>query len=302
MATIERARIMETAVARRGAIGIAIAMTLLLAGIALSPTAAGARRGAFNVDCPFSHSAPDDPIVAPRAPGASHLHDFFANRTTRHDSTYTSMLAGSTTCRVRDDKAGYWSPTAYLNGSQIVPRSMQVYYFGVANRTVETIPPDLQMIAGQKDAASPQQNPRVAWFCGKSSPVAPHPYDCRPYAGPGVDGVVGRVDFPSCWNGAIPARPGDLAYPASKTACPEAFPRRIAVIRFRIHFGVMDPCAGATPCTPTDTPEDNIALSLSSGPYYTLHADFWNTWRQPRLDDLVATCLNAHVKCGELRA
>ena len=36
----------------------------------------------FLADCPFSHRLPDDPIVSPNLPGASHMHDFFGN--TRH--------------------------------------------------------------------------------------------------------------------------------------------------------------------------------------------------------------------------
>ena len=33
-------------------------------------------------ECPYSHSAPDDPIRFPGQPGASHLHDFFGVTTT----------------------------------------------------------------------------------------------------------------------------------------------------------------------------------------------------------------------------
>jgi hypothetical protein len=47
-------------------------------------------------------------------------------------------------------------------------------------------------------------------------------------------------------------------------------------------------------------PDWTIALTLSSGPYYTLHADFWNTWQQERLDQLVRDCLAAGVHCGSV--
>jgi serine protease len=39
----------------------------------------------------------------------------------------------------------------------------------------------------------------------------------------------------------------------------------------------------------------------SNGVFYTMHTDFWNTWDQPKLDQLVADCLNAHVACGKQR-
>jgi hypothetical protein len=42
-------------------------------------------------------------------------------------------------------------------------------------------------------------------------------------------------------------------------------------------------------------------LRLSSGPYWTLHADFWNTWKQAALDRLIDRCLRRGVNCGVLR-
>ena len=139
----------------------------------------------------------------------------------------------------------------------------------------------------------------MGWFCGSnSSPVASHPYDCRPYAGlRGVDGVVAKADFPSCWDGQTPPRPFNTAYPTGRGVCPEGFPHLIPAVSLRFHFGFMDPCAGATPCTPADA-DANIKMTLSSGAYYSFHADLWNTWTQSRLDSLVDSCLNAHVKCG----
>ena len=37
--------------------------------------------------CTFSHRAPDDPIVYPAQPGASHDHTFLGNKTTNAFST-----------------------------------------------------------------------------------------------------------------------------------------------------------------------------------------------------------------------
>ena len=47
---------------------------------------------------------------------------------------------------------------------------------------------------------------------------------------------------------------------------------------------------------------DALAFELSSGPWYSLHADFWNTWQQDRLDQLVADCLVAKAHCGSVDA
>src|SRR5438552_19205160 len=66
----------------------------------------------FITDCLPTHRAPDDPIVFPGQPGASHSHDFFGNPTTDANSTYATMTAAtSTSCLVGDDTAGYWMPT-----------------------------------------------------------------------------------------------------------------------------------------------------------------------------------------------
>ena len=57
---------------------------LLIVEVVPSAHAAGQT---FFTDCLPSHRAPDDPIVYPKQPGASHLHDFFGNETTNAFST-----------------------------------------------------------------------------------------------------------------------------------------------------------------------------------------------------------------------
>ena len=44
---------------------------------------------------------------------------------------------------------------------------------------------------------------------------------------------------------------------------------------------------------------DPATLSLSSGSVHTMHADFWNTWHQPRLEQLVRLCLDASRECSK---
>ena len=51
----------------------------------------------FVENCRYSHQAPDDPIVFPGKPGASHQHTFVGNRTTNASSTF-----GSLRCRCDD--------------------------------------------------------------------------------------------------------------------------------------------------------------------------------------------------------
>src|SRR5512145_927465 len=61
----------------------------------------------FVESCRFSHQAPDDPIVFPGQPRASHQHTFVGNRTTNAFSTFGSLRSGGTPCMRPDDTAAY---------------------------------------------------------------------------------------------------------------------------------------------------------------------------------------------------
>jgi hypothetical protein len=285
----------------------------LVSVLLVAPPARAEAEGGFVVTCSYSHTLPDDPIAFPGQPGASHAHDFFGNTSANADSTYDTMVAAPTTCALFDDTAGYWIPTPSLNGVTFHPHGrlgdMRIYYQAAGAQMMDPIPAGLQVIGGDKAATSPPPLAELRWSCGANNPgpktpVRTHPYDCTPYAAlyPFVDGVVAVVTLPRCWDGAG-LGPADLSYPVGDTDadCPPGFSHLLPEISERIHLGIMDPCAGATPCGPDD-PDTGVRLTFSSGPYYTLHADFWNTWQQSRLDSLVATCLNAHVHCGFLRS
>jgi hypothetical protein len=269
------------------------------AAFGLSRMSDAADRGSFVVGCEWSHALPVDPIVFPGRSHASHLHDFYGNTSTGAESTRRTMLQAHTTCRDENDLAAVWSPAAFLNAARIFPIRERTYYIGRPRGTVHTVPPDLKMLAGNPTATSVVEATHVSWYCGADSPAADHPYDCERYRGTSSDGLIARVDFPNCWNGlhtdSLDHR-SHMAYGVRRT-CPPGYPVAIPTIRVRIHYGIWDPCLGATPCSPTSAPDRNIVLTLSSGPYYTIHADFWNTWRQDALDRLVRTCLNAPRAC-----
>jgi hypothetical protein len=261
-------------------------------------------RGSFGIGCAWSHTLADDPILHPNDVAGSHLHAFFGNTSTSAWSTRRSLLRASTTCTEPADTAAVWAPVPALNGAWRTPTRERTYYFGPSSdAAVENLPPDLRMVAGNAEATSPAENPGVTWSCGRGTPDVDHPYTCGPYRGEtNGDGVVARVDFPSCWDGVhlVPnAVSAHVVYPSGRS-CPSDHPHRIPAVSVRVHTGVWDPCAGLRPCGPDDATDDRIALTLSSGPYYTMHADFWNTWRQRTLDTLVEACVRGHENCGVL--
>ncbi|MFM8563141.1 MAG: DUF1996 domain-containing protein, partial [Acidimicrobiia bacterium] len=125
--------------------------------------------GQFVVECPFSHVLPDDPIVYPGEPGASHMHVFFGNTGADADSTLESLLEDGTTCEQALDTASYWAPALYHDDVMLAPEKSVAYYragLDVDPTEVVAFPAGLSMIAGDPAATEPQPTSVVAWSCG----------------------------------------------------------------------------------------------------------------------------------------
>jgi hypothetical protein len=237
----------------------------------------------FVAECGYSHAAAADPIVYPGQPGASHLHVFFGNTTTDADSTYRSLLAGSTTCNTGGDTATYWAP-ALMSGRQFVePRHAVAYYRAgpdVDPASLDPYPAGLMMIAGDATASEPQPVSVVSWSCGTGSVREPAPPDCAPE----LDLRL-YVTFPDCWDGEhldVPGHRRHVAYSAAG-ACPAGHPVPIPQLQLAVDYANPGPAA---------------QLSLASGGVYSAHADFWNTWDQGALVREVESCLHRAVVCA----
>ncbi len=269
--------------------------------VMLAPSMASADSPGWVTNCPYSHSARDDPIKFPGQPGASHLHDFFGSETTSYRSTYGAMVVSPTTCGTKGDSAGYWAPALYRNGVKVNPAggwggrstSEKFYYRDdhyAGSVKVEPFPPNFKMIQGYHDAKSvADANAHGAdwggsmwWGCSDNSvggkPAMPP--NCR-------SGIITlHVEFPSCWDGVMVAgdevAAGHVVSPHDK-ACPKGYPHALPMLIERLEYPVGTSSRGIT---------------LASGPPYTAHTDFWNTWQQPKLSTLTTRCLNADVNCG----
>ena len=271
--------------ARRRQRSILIASTVLLTLALLAPAPAAAappriggpmHDGIFLSLCRPSHVATDDPIVHPGEPGDSHQHEFFGNTTTNADSTYASLRAGSTTCRIAADTAAYWVPTLYDDGARVAPLRVNAYYLrGGGRGRVVAFPAGLKVIAGNSTATAPQSKAVTGWKCAG---IRPQSLSSEPIACPATSHAVLTVRFPECWNGKdldSADHQGHMAYRV-RGACPPGYPVRVPRLSLNVHYRL-----------PSVT-----GLTLASGSIHSSHADFFNAWNQAVLARLVRTNLN----------
>ena len=237
----------------------------------------------FIENCRFSHQAPDDPIVFPGKPGASHQHTFVGNRTTSASSTFGSLRSGGTTCMRADDTAAYWVPALYQGTNVVLPQAATIYYRRGTLAEVSPFPNNLRVIAGDAAATSPQGMRVTSWSCGLASGMD------RSATVPTCPDTRGsflrlHIRFPECWDGRrldSADHKSHMAY-ATRSGCPATHPVEVPQITQIYRY-------------PTRGGE---GFSLASGGQYSAHADFVNAWKPGALRKLVDACLNALVHCG----
>ena len=232
--------------------------------------------GTFLSACRFSHTASDDPIVRPGEPGASHQHEFFGNTTTNADSTYESLLAGDTTCRVAGDTAAYWVPSLFVDGVRVAPIRVNAYYLrGRGPGRVAAFPAGLKVIAGDGSATTAQSTAITGWRCSglRIQALSTTPVDC-----PGLSHQVLVIRFPDCWNGEDLDSADHRSHMAYRVngRCPSGYPVRVPRLALNVHY---------------DLPSVD-GVTLASGSIYSSHADFFNAWDQAVLNRLVRLNLN----------
>jgi hypothetical protein len=235
------------------------------------------RPGVFATFCPYSHSAPDDPIVFPSQPGASHLHDFFGNKATNAFSTADSLRSsGSTTCNFVDT-ASYWIPALYEDGERIVPDYLAAYYSAgdKYHATIEPFPRGLKMVVKDADA--------TRWYCYNGRPDTPmfeNPPSC-----PEGEHLAMFIAFPDCWDGKyldVPDHRSHMAYAVDRY-CPSTHPVPVTQLRFFIGYGQAH---GGS----------DVILAPQVNPSLP-HADVVNSWNQELLTAAVRECIKADVFC-----
>ncbi|MFB8106378.1 MULTISPECIES: DUF1996 domain-containing protein [unclassified Streptomyces] len=241
----------------------------------------------FLAECPYTHRAPDDPIVFPGLPGASHMHSFFGNDTTNGNSNLESLERGRTTCSPDTDLSSYWVPTLYDGDREVEPTGTTFYYLGEGVRDdvirqIRPFPKGLRIVAGNALATGPADNTIARWSCLHAGHVDPSQNFVNCPAGTMLESYL---DFPQCWNGTdldSPDHKSHMAYPVAG-ACPSTHPVPVPKLRQVLRYPVNG---------------DPARFRLASGPGYTMHGDFFNVWPEEELAQRVRDCINAIVKCG----
>jgi hypothetical protein len=253
----------------------------------------------FRADCTYSHRKPDDPIVAPGLPGASHMHSFVGNKAVGADTTAADLMTfTATTCKPKVDHSAYWVPTLYEAASKkpVETSGFRVYYRSIRDNSkgIVPVPNGLRAIAG--DAKKRVPTPRGAqgqFYCA--------------FYGPGdVDGYARSdngnwpicaepaslhfmLQFPDCWDGRnldSPNHKDHLAY-GTNEACPAAHPVRIPALTFDIAYRAKGSKAG---------------YYLSSDPHgksaSSMHGDAFVMWDADEMNQRVRNCIAERRTCN----
>lgn len=241
----------------------------------------------FLAECPFTHRLPDDPIVFPNLPGASHMHSFFGNTVTNAATNLGDLEKASSTCDPVIDLSSYWVPTLYVDNQPVEPTGTTFYYLGEGVRDdviaqIQPFPKGLRVVAGNAKATGPDDRTISRWSCLHANEAGASHDFVRCPAGTMLESYL---DFPQCWNGRdldSPDHQSHMAYPVNGT-CPATHPVPVPKLRQVLRYPVNG---------------DPSRFRLASGPGYTMHGDFFNAWPTDELERRVRNCINPIIKCG----
>ncbi len=252
----------------------------------------------FRADCQYSHRRPDDPIVAPGLPGASHMHSFVGNKGVDADTVAEDlMMFKASTCKPAQDHSAYWVPTLYDNatGKPVETTGFRVYYRSLRNNSTGQMPmPNgMRMISG--DAKKKVPTPRGAsgqFYCAHYGPgdldgIARSTNGNWPICG-GNATLHFMMQFPDCWDGKHLDSPNHKAHVAygSNEGCPSSHPVRIPAITFDIQYGVKGTPAGYY------LSSDKEGKSASS-----MHGDAFVMWDVRTMNKQTKNCILQRKTC-----
>jgi len=266
--------------------------------------------GPAQIKCPALAGAPNavDPIAFHGQGSMGHVHQYFGNLVLLglpdpSKATYAQIVAQKTTCTNNNDSASYWNPTLIEKGTGrvIEVKQFTAYYSSFDRQNqgpAEAFPPDTRLI-------SPMTTDLKAnnWTCGqfeeKRHPAQSSLPNCTGVSGKPGHTLTAHITFPSCWDGVLPNHPdnqtGDTrdnihwSYTVKKgttRTCPAAYPHQMAELRETIQFAYTGNAAANL------TLSSDAMMNTTQG--MSLHADFWNTWQQAGLEQMLDRCVRSN--------
>ncbi|MDG4809846.1 DUF1996 domain-containing protein [Micromonospora sp. WMMD1120] len=240
----------------------------------------------FHTDCEVANSAPDDPIVVPGLPGASHMHTFFGPKVDAFTTT-EKLLSSITNCNAPGDLSAYWVPELRKDGKPVPVKSFRVYYGSRVKdpSTVKPFPPGLRVVEGdaKKQVDTPKNAGSNQFWCAGSAEIGRSADGNWPVCAPGGN-LIFQLVFKDCWDGKNIDSPDHKSHMGDPVngVCTGKYPVAVPDLSFMVNYQSLG----------------GDGLSLSSGKPSSMHGDFMNAWDPARLGDLVKSCLNQNAKCG----
>jgi Domain of unknown function (DUF1996)/Carbohydrate binding module (family 6) len=245
----------------------------------------------FNATCTYSHSRPDDPIVFPNMPGASHMHSFFGNQGANAATTTDSLLRNTnTTCGPAQDLSAYWIPTLYQGDRAIEPSGVVVYYGSRLADPAPTVPfpHGFRMIVGDArlQAPTPGNGAPGEFYCaGPGGQIGRSADGNWPICAPTAV-LMFHLLFQDCWDGVhldSPDHKSHVGWMDGTGRCGGDTPVAIPSVSFLIAYPTSGSSAG---------------FRLASGMASSMHGDAFMAWDDLALGQRVKNCVVQEAKCN----
>ena len=241
----------------------------------------------FHTNCTVANSAPDDPIVLPGLPGASHMHTFFGPKIDANTTAEQILADKKTTCDAPGDFSAYWVPELQKDGQPVPMKSMRVYYASRVKdpSTVKPFPQGLVMVQGdaKQQVPTPKNAGSNQFWCAGSAETGRSADGNMPVCAKGGN-LIFQLVFKDCWDGKNLDSPDHKSHMGDPVngVCTGQYPVAIPNLSFMVNYESLG----------------GDGLKLSSGLPSSMHGDFMDGWDAARLNALVKSCINQSAKCG----